>query len=112
MKTLKALKTASLLNGIYCLCCVVSIVFVALHHYLDIDIFFTLGFLLSYGWIVNPVGIITFYICLSHYREERKSPEQRQLIQRKWIWIFLWPMITTVFFVFGGGLFVVFTGGV
>ena len=112
MKTLKALKITSILNGIFCLCCVVSIVFFALNHYYDIYTFFGFGILLSYGWITNPVGIISFVICLSFYLAERKSPESREIIKRKWVWIFIWPIITTIFYVIGGGLFVIFTGGV
>lgn len=112
MKTLKALKITSILNGIFCFFCIASIVCVAINHHYDAYFFSGLGVLLSYGWIINPVGIISFILCLILYLTERKQPDHKQLIGRKWIWIFVWPIITTIFWLFGGGLFVIFTGGV
>ena len=112
MKKLKALKITSILNGIFCFCCIASIVFYALNHYYDIYTFFGLGVLLSYGWIINPVGIVSFVLCLSLFLSERKKQEAKQVIGRKWIWIFVWPIITTVFFIISGLLFIKYTGGV
>lgn len=63
-------------------------------------------------WIANPVAIISFCICLSTYLEERKQPNVKEKIGKKWMWIFAWPLITTVFYLVSSGLFVVLTGGV
>lgn len=112
MKTLKILKLTAILNGIFCLCCIASNICFALHRYYDIHPLFGIEGILLYGWFVNPVGIITFTRGLAIYKEERKIPEEKKIIGLKWIWIFIWFIITIVFWLFGGVLFVYLTGGV
>ena len=103
MKTLKALKITSVLNGIFCFFCIASTVCFAINRYFDIRAFFSVGRLLVYGWIINPVGIVSFIICFKLFLTERKSPEAKQVIGMKWIWIFVWPIITTVLYLYAGG---------
>jgi hypothetical protein len=43
---------------------------------------------------------------------ERRSPEARQVIGKKWIWIFVWPVILLVVYLTTGILSVALTGGV
>ena len=112
MKTLKALKIISILNGIFCFCCIASTGCMAINRFFDINIFFRIGDFLVITWIVNPIGIISFVICLTTFIVERASPEARQVIGKKWIWIFIWPVVTTVIYILSGVLFVAFTGGV
>ena len=112
MKTLKALKVTSILNGIFCFFCTASIVCFAIHRYCDLRAFFDIANILIYGWIMNPVGIISFIICLVVFLAERSEPNARQIMGKKWVWIFLWPVITTVLYLTAGALTVAFTGGV
>lgn len=112
MKTIKALKITSVLQIIFCLCCVATITCLMIFKRTGNWDFFTLGNLFMFGWIVNPVAPISFFICLSTYLEERKQPISVGKIGKKWIWIFIWPLITTVFYLVSGGLFVALTGGV
>ena len=112
MKTLKALKITSILNSIFCFCCIASTGCMAISRYFDLNIFFRIGDFLVITWIINPIGIISFAICLTKFMVERTSPDSRQVIGKKWIWIFIWPVITTVIYILSGGLFVAFTGGV
>lgn len=118
MKTLKALKITSVLQIIFCLFCVVSTVGFAIAQYAfvhDSDLWRTIleiSNVLMYGWITNPVAPISFVVCLVLFLIERRQPENRQFIGKKWIWIFIWPVITTVFYFASAILFVVFTGGV
>ena len=112
MKTLKALKITSVLNGIFCFFCIASTVCFAINRYFDLRTFFDTANILVYGWIINPVGIISFVVCLVLFLVERKQPENRQLIGRKWIWIFIWPIVTTVLYLAAAVLTVAFTGGV
>ena len=112
MKTLKALKITSILNGIFCFFCIASTVCFAINRYFDMREFFSIGTILIYGWIINPVGIVSFIVCLALFLGERKSPEAMQIMGSKWIWLFAWPIITTVLYVIAGGLTVAFTGGV
>ena len=112
MKTLKALKITSIFNGIFCFFCIASTVCFAINRYFDIRAFFSVGMFLTYGWIINPIGIVSFIICLILFLTERKSPEAKQVIGMKCIWFFIWPIVTTVFYITAGGLMVVLTGGV
>lgn len=112
MKTLKKLKTTFILNGIFCFCCIASTICLAINHYCNIYIFFGIGVLLAYGWMVNPFAIISCFRCFAAYLSERKMPECKQLIGRKWVWIIIWPIITTILYLLSAGLFIAFTGGV
>ena len=117
MKTIKALKITSVLQIIFCIFCIASTVCFAISHYQCIAgdnwrTSFDIANILIYGWVVNPVAPVSFIICLVLFLAERKQPENRQLIGRKWIWIFIWPAITTLFYFAAGILAVVFTGGV
>ena len=112
MKTLKALKTATIWNCIFCLSCIISIICVAVNHYYNTNLLSLVGTLFVYGWMVNPIPLILCIRCFKLYMTERKNEKAKQTIRKKWILIFIYPVITTVFWVFGGGLFVVITGGV
>lgn len=112
MKTIKALKITSILNGIFCLFCIASTVCFAIYYYWDSSAFFDAANVLVYGWVGNPVAPISFIICLIIFLVECRQPENRQLIGRKWIWILTWPVITTLFYFAALMLAVAFTGGV
>ncbi len=112
MKTIKALKITSVLQGIFCLCCVATVACLWVYRLTGNWDIFALGNLFMFVWIVNPVALISFCICLSTYLEERKQPDAKEKIGAKWVWILVWPLITTAFYLVSGGLFVVLTGGV
>ncbi len=113
MKTLRALKITSVLQIIFCLFCVASTICFAITRYSDLwRIPFRIANILIYGWIGNPVSPISFVVCLVLFLIERKQTENRQLIGKKWIWIFIWPVITTFFYFAALVLTVAFTGGV
>ena len=112
MKTLRNLKIAFVFNGIFCLSCILSTTCFAVARYFDSRLFFDIGNIFIYGWIINPIGIISFLFCLVPFLRERKAPEDRQAMGKKWIWIFLWPIITTLMYFAAGMLTVAFTGGV
>jgi len=112
MKTLKALKITSILNGIFCFLCIASTLCFAISHYFDLRAFFDVANTIVYGWIINPVGIVSFIICLVFFLAERKDQEAMQAVGKKWVWIFIWPVITTILYLAAGGLTVAFTGGI
>ena len=112
MKTLKALKTAAIWNCVFCFSWVLSTACLVIDEYYDISFFFSFGIIFIYGWMVNPFPIISCFRCLKVYLKERQNPYYEHVIGRKWIWIFIWPIITTILWIIGGGLFVKFTGGV
>ena len=117
MKTVKALKITSILNGIFCFFCIASTVCFAIAHYQVLAgdqwrTFFSIANILIYGWVVNPVAPISFVVCIVLFLIERKQPENKQLIRIRWIWIFVWPVITILFYFAALILTVAFTGGV
>ena len=112
MKTVKALKITSIFNGIFCFFCIASTVCFAINRYFDLRVFFDIANILVYGWIINPVGIMSFIICLVLFFTEHKNSEARQAIGKKWMWIIIWPVITTVLYLTAAVLTVAFTGGV
>ena len=113
MKTLKALKITSVLQIVFCVFCIASTVCFGISHFSDSwRTPFRIANILIYGWIANPVVPISFIVCIIFFLIERKQPENSQLIGKKWIWIFIWPVITTFFYFAALMLTVAFTGGV
>ena len=116
MKTLKALKITSILNSIFCFCCIVSLSCLAINRYCELgtfeNIIAIIGGIPLLCWIINPVGIVSFIVCLVLFFSLRKKQGSKQVMGKKWIWIFIWPVITTVFYFVSIGLLVEITGGV
>ena len=118
LKTLRALKITAVLQIIFCVLCIVSAVCFGIAHYqflTDSDSWrstFDIANILIYGWVVNPIAPISFVVCFVLFLIERKQPENRQVIGKKWIWIFVWPVITTIFYFAALLLAIAFTGGV
>ena len=112
MKTLKALKITSILNGIYCFCCIVFAVCLTINQYYSVGAIEVIGVIATFGWLINPSPFVTLIINLVFFLVERCSPEAKQIIGKKYIWIFVWPVITTVFYFTSIGLLVDITGGV
>ncbi len=112
MKTLKALKAITIWNCIFIFSCIISIICLAVNHYYNTNVLSLIGTLFVYGWMVNPIPLILCIRCLKLYLTERKNETTKQIIGWKWIWLFVWPIITTTLWWLGGGLFVKFTGGV
>jgi len=112
MKTLKALKITSILNGIFCLCCVVFAVCLTINQYCSTDAIKAIGVIATFGWLINPTPWVTFIINLVFFLIERNSSDARQLIGKKHILIFVWPVITTLLDFVAMGFLVEITGGV
>lgn len=112
MKTLKALKIASILNGVFCFCCIAMTVCFTIDHYYDISAFYDLGYAFIYGWILYPVTIVSLIVCSVIFRKEKKSSDIDRVIRKKHIWIFVWPIITTALFLFSIMEFAWYVGGV
>ena len=112
MKTLRALKITSVLQILFCFFCIATNVCFAINRYFDLRIFFEIGKILMYGWAFNPIPIISFIVCLAILLFERKTPNIRRTLEKKWIWIFLWPVIDVIVYLSNVILFVSLTGGV
>lgn len=112
MKTVKALKITSILNGIFCFCCIMFVACLNINQHYGIGIIQTIGVIVAFGWLLNPTPVVTFVINLVFFLVERHSSEARQRIGKKWIWVFIWPVITALFYFIAMGFLVEITGGV
>ena len=66
----------------------------------------------SYGWIINPIGILTIVLGLSFYFSERNQEGAKKIIGKKWGWFILLFIIDTLLYITCAVLMVVLTGGV
>jgi len=112
MRTIKWLKTSIVLQSIFAFFCIASSVCFAFHRYFDLLVFFTLGNILIYGWIVNPIGLISVIAGLIIFFSEKDVEENRRIIGKKWIWFILLFVIDILLYLTAGVLTVAFTGGV
>ena len=112
MKTLKSLKITSILQIIYCLYCFIPTIFLAIGDTTDNFTYTNIGIFLFCFTVINPTVIVSFCVNISIFLTERSKPEQKKIIGAKWVWIFVWPIITTIFFTISGLLFIKYTGGV
>ena len=101
MKTLKVLKITSIIQAIFCSFCLVIIGCIFLGASLDLDIPVGIGFflLLSTGNFTQHIPLVCFIVNLVYFLKDRKDPEQRKLIGKKWIWIFVWLIVGTACFI-------------
>lgn len=98
MKTKKALIITSILQILYCNGCIGTVLSFVMSRYYELGIFRTIAELGLLILVVNPTCLICFIVCLCFWLKERKDPEASALIGKKWIWIFIWLAITTVFY--------------
>ncbi len=105
MKTIKFLKLAIWMQIVFYVICATSI----LCFYFDHN---SIGIILSYFWIINPIGPVCCAVGLIKSISERKDIQSRKIIGNKWIWFIILFVITTCVYLISGGLMVIFTGGV
>ncbi len=111
MKTIKWLKISIILQSIYAFFCIFSTICFTINRYLGIYKFFSLGMISTYGWIINPTGILTIVLGLSFYFFEKNKEDAKKVIGKKWVWFIVLFVIDTLLYITCGGLMVVLTGG-
>lgn len=101
MKTLRVLKITSIIQAIFCFFCLAVIGCLFLGASLDHSILISIACLLLFGTVNFSMYIppVCFFINLIYFLGDRKNPEQRKLIGKKWIWIFVWLIVGTACFV-------------
>ena len=112
MQTIKWLKASVVLQSIFAFFCIASSLCFAINRYFDFGIFFALGNILIYGWIFNPIGLISVDVGLVLFFSEKSNNEHRKIIGKKWIWFIVFLVIDILLYVTAGVLTVAFTGGV
>ena len=103
MKTLKALKITSVVQIIYCLYWLAIPLLLLIGFYTNANACLQIGTYLFFYTVefVILVPFICFVINLSYFLKESKDAEQKQQMGKKWIWIFVWPIISIIFFFIG-----------
>lgn len=99
MKTLKCLKITSILQALFCLCCILADVGFIINYYYPNRWLLIIENLIMYGLVINPVGIVSFVCGMCYFWQERKYPEQKRIIGCRWLWFFVWFIVTFVFWV-------------
>ena len=112
MKTIKWLKTTIVLQSIFAFFCIASSLCFAINRYFDLRVFFSLGNILVYGWLINPIGLISVVVGFILFFSEKSNDENRKIIGTKWIWFIVFFIIDILLYLTAGMLLVVFTGGV
>lgn len=112
MKTIKWLKITIILQVVFAFFCILSPLCFAINRYFDMDMFFSLGNILVYGWIINPTALITTVIGLIFFFYEKGVADNRKIIGKKWIWFVMFFTIDILLYLTAGILTVAFTGGV
>ncbi len=112
MKTVKWLKISIVLQSIFAFFCVASSLCFGINKYFNSDFLFSLGTLLLYGWIANPIGTLSLILGLIFFFSEKSEDENRKIIGKKWILFIVFFVIDTLLYLTTGVLMVHFTGGV
>ena len=112
MKTIKWLKISIVLQSIFAFFCIASSVCFAINRYFDLRIFFTLGNLLIYGCIINPIGLISIVVGIILFFSEKGKDENRIIVGKKWIWFVVFFVMDTLLYLASAGMMVLLTGGV
>lgn len=108
MQTLKWLKISFRTTVIYCFICILSVGLIAYGVGIYSLAVCYAGTVLMYGWLVNPMGIVVSVIGMVHYNREKRSPEYRGAIGRKWIWFLVHMTVDAVFWVGAGAMAAVY----
>ena len=112
MKTIKWLKISIVLQSIFAFFCVASSVCFAINRYLNLNFFFELGNILNFGWLMNPLGLISVVAGLILFLSEKDDDQNRKIIGKKWIWFIAFLVIDILLYLTTAVLLVALTGGV
>ena len=66
----------------------------------------------TYGWIINPTGILTLVLGMSFYSSEKGNEDFKKIFGKKWIWFIVFFIIDTFLYLACGGMMAVLTGSV
>ena len=100
MRTTDSIKVTSIVQITLSIYYLISILFVVIGTnggpiFLANIVLFLFYLFTWYSIIIVP---ICFFINLYCFLKGRKDPKQKELVGKKWIWIFVWPVITTALF--------------
>lgn len=113
MKTLRALKITSILNGVFCLFCIASTVCFMINYHYALSVFHNIAYAFVYGWgLLYPIGLISLVASLIIFLIENRTPEAKQVIGKKYMWLYIWPIIRINFLLFAIIEFAWLVGGV
>ena len=112
MKTLKWLRVSIALQIVFCISCIVgTICMILLAHY-PYNILSFIACILFPLWELNPSAWIILFYGLTLFLIERKDPEKRKQIGKRWLWFIVFFLFDTVMWLCAGYLLVTYMGGV
>lgn len=101
MKTMQSIKVTSFIQIIYCVFCLVVILLLIIGTNSGLTALANIGLAMFYCIMANMVflsiPIVCFFINLVSFLKERKDTEQKKVIGKKWIWIFVLLIISMAF---------------
>ena len=112
MKTIKWLKISIILQSIFAFFCIASSLCFVINSFVDTKLFFSLGNILMYGWIFNPIGWVSVIVGFILFFTEKGVTDNRKIIGKKWIWFILFFVIDIILYLTAVILTVILTGGV
>ena len=112
MNTRKWIKHAKFHFFVFLTACSLSTLLFLLHRMTDFRLLFRIGDFIVYLWLLNPLPVLTALIGLFRYLTDRKRPEERALIGKKWLALPAVLICTPLLWLISGCLVVALTGGV
>lgn len=116
IKTIKYIKWLKYISMLYYGLCFISIVLFFIYNYgysvlHDIRLF-KVANLILYLWMINPMVLIVSVLGFKVYLKERRDPEKREQIGKKWIAFILWNVGAVIVWMVSVICVVSITGGV
>ena len=110
--TLKWLRVSIALQIVYGCACIVSTICLMIHPHYPYDFLRIITAILFPLWVFNPSAWIILFFGLTLFLIERKDPEKRKRIGKKWLWFIAFFLLDTAMWIGATGLVVEYTGGV
>ena len=112
MKTIRWFKVSVILQVIFVISCIISVLSFKINLPNFMTIFTLLRSVLLFCWVLNPTGLLTLILGLVFYGSDKKNPENLRLIGKKWIWFILFFVIDLIIYFTSIISIVLITGGV
>lgn len=110
--TLKWLRISIALQVVFCFACVIGTICLMIHPHYPYDFLRIIAAILFPLWVFNPSAWIILFFGLTLFLIERKDPEKRTRIGKKWLWFIAFFLLDTAMWIGATGLVVEYTGGV
>ena len=112
VKTLKLLRISIALQIVFCISCIVGTICMMLLAHYPYNILRFIACIFFPLWGLNPFAWIILFFGLTFFLIERKDPEKRKQIGKRWLCFIVFFLFDTVMWICAGYLLVTYMGGV